>query len=246
MANDLKSQLSLLRSLQDVYVSLHRIDTELSEIPQKIEDAKAGYNSANELISAKIAEKAALEKKHRDESGELDANVAHIKDRETKLYAIKTNKEYQAAIKEIADAKQANKEREDQIIGIMEKMDVLSAEITQLSASLADKEKEFRAKEAELKDTAKLLEMEKSEEQAKVADSEKTLDQNILKQYRFIQKRYSDAMAVAAKGICQGCYKRIPPQVYIELQKWKELITCPNCHRILFFEEPVTEDKENV
>ena len=35
---------------------------------------------------------------------------------------------------------------------------------------------------------------------------------------------------------CQGCFVHIPPQMFIEVQKNKEIIRCPNCNRILYFE----------
>lgn len=243
-AIDLKSQLTLLKSLQDIDVSLHVITRQLEAVPLKIEEATVELKASKDIIARKRAEKAEIEKKKRSEELDLEAKNAHLKDREAKLYAIKTNKEYQAAIKEIADAKQFNRDREEAVIALMEKSDRLDKEITQLSGGLADKEKAFNEKEAELKLEEEMLAAERDKKLALRADAEKNVDKKVLSEYRFIQNRFSDAMALAVNGICGGCNKRIPPQVYIEIQKWKELITCPNCHRLLFYEEVVEEDKE--
>jgi hypothetical protein len=38
----------------------------------------------------------------------------------------------------------------------------------------------------------------------------------------------------------------VPPQLYIEIQKRRDVILCPNCHRILFWRpEPATVGVED-
>ena len=38
-------------------------------------------------------------------------------------------------------------------------------------------------------------------------------------------------------GICTGCNIAIPPQSFIELQGGKQILSCPNCQRLIFWEE---------
>jgi predicted nucleic acid-binding Zn-ribbon protein len=242
MATDLKSQLALLKSLQEIDVLLHQIERELNSIPIRLEEAGHELRSLKQEISQKEAQKQTLEKQKR--SGELDieAEYSRLKEREAKLYAIKTNKEYQAAIKEIADAKQANRDREESILQLMEKIDILTQEITQLSEGIADKEKAFAEAEAEIRKNEGSLKSERDRLAAKSTEEAKAVDPKVLREYRFVQNKFSDALALVTDGICLGCNKRIPPQIYIELQKWKELIGCPNCHRILFYQEPTPQE----
>lgn len=243
MTADLKSQLVLLKTLQDVDVVLHDINRQLEAMPIKIDEAAAVLRASQEEITKKGALKTEIEKKKRVEELEIEAQNARTKERESKLYAIKTNKEYQAAIKEIADAKQATKDREEAIFTMMESIEKISEEITQLSLGIADKENAFREKETGLKQEEELLKLERDEKIALRAEAEKGVDKKVLSEYRLIQHRYSDGMALAINGVCGGCNKRIPPQVFIELMKWKELISCPNCRRLLFFEEAPTQEE---
>jgi predicted nucleic acid-binding Zn-ribbon protein len=242
MAPDLKTQLALLKSLQDIDVVLHKIEKELDIIPVKVTEARADYDELINAVQRKETEKANLEKKRKDAEKDAEVENLRIKEREAKLYAIKTNKEYQAAIKEIADAKQANREKEESVIGVMEKINALSEEITQLSSGLADKEKVFKEKEAELRKNENELKTDRDRYHSQHQDAGTKVDPAVLKQYRYIQNKYSDAMALATNGVCSGCNKRIPPQLYIELQKWNELISCTNCHRLLFYQEPQAEE----
>lgn len=243
MNTDLKTQLTLLKTLQDVDVIIHDIDVELSKIKIKIDDAGSEYNNVKEEISRKEEEKATLEKRRKLEELELATQTEKIKERESKLYAIKTNKEYQAGIKEIADSKQALKDKEEALYMLMSRIDKVSEEITQLSEGLADKEKAYREKEDGLKKEGQAFEDQKQGLLVKRADAEQGVDKMILKKYRLVQTKYSDGMALASKGICGGCNKRIPPQMYIELQKWTELVSCPNCHRLLFFQEALADSE---
>jgi predicted nucleic acid-binding Zn-ribbon protein len=50
------------------------------------------------------------------------------------------------------------------------------------------------------------------------------------------EKRNGIAIVLVKNEGCQGCYVNIPPQMYNEVQKNNEIILCPNCHRILYWE----------
>ena len=39
----------------------------------------------------------------------------------------------------------------------------------------------------------------------------------------------------AGSGVCGGCHMRLPPQLLVFCQASKEIITCSNCGRILYY-----------
>jgi predicted nucleic acid-binding Zn-ribbon protein len=51
------------------------------------------------------------------------------------------------------------------------------------------------------------------------------------------EKRNGVAVSNAKNGVCLGCFMNIPPQLFIEVTKNKQLIQCPSCGRILYFSE---------
>jgi predicted nucleic acid-binding Zn-ribbon protein len=52
--------------------------------------------------------------------------------------------------------------------------------------------------------------------------------------YERIRKRYPLAIAEVKNGFCFGCFQQLPTQL---LTKSNEIVTCPNCGRILFWRE---------
>ena len=79
--------------------------------------------------------------------------------------------------------------------------------------------------------------MEKVLEEAKKLEAD--CDKGILSKYRLIrQRRHEDAIVSVISGSCQGCFMNIPPQMANQMQRNKQIIeTCPNCQRLIFWNE---------
>jgi predicted nucleic acid-binding Zn-ribbon protein len=50
--------------------------------------------------------------------------------------------------------------------------------------------------------------------------------------YELLKKRYQRAIAPVENGFCFGCFQQLPTEL---LTRSKEIITCPNCGRILYW-----------
>lgn len=245
MTIDIKLQLELLKRLQDVDIRFRDLEEELANIPVIIEEKKSQMLVASTALKAKDAAKSEAEKERRGLEADLEYNVTALKEREARLYSIKTNKEYQAALKEIADGKKANKDREEAILRLMEKIDTLSKEITQLSGKAAEEDIEFKNEEASL--LARKMELEKAKEEIakELKEIEPKIDREILDKYNSIRTRYLDPLAAVERGICQGCNMNIMPQMLIDLLKGLKFHFCPNCYRLIYASEKKDEKKKD-
>ena len=64
----------------------------------------------------------------------------------------------------------------------------------------------------------------------------------ILTRYNFIRSRIPNPVIVpVSEGVCKGCNVVIPPQAFIDLQKGEQILSCPNCLRIIFWERHFAE-----
>ncbi|MFH1830135.1 MAG: C4-type zinc ribbon domain-containing protein [Pseudomonadota bacterium] len=244
MTASFEEQFSILCELQEIDYNLHILRRKLNELPAKIADVQAAFNSVKHNLETHRAELSELEQTRRTDEIELEDQTVHMREREAKLYAIKTNKEYQAALKEISEGKRLNREREDRIIQAMERIETLKKEITQLEKDFAEKEAGFNVAQQAIQKEDDEIRRQIDEKSARRPELEGRIENDVLRKYNVMKQRYSDALVGVVSGICQGCSRRIPPQLYNEMLKRESLRVCPNCQRLIYVAAAPASDEE--
>ena len=178
-----------------------------------------------------------LEKERRQKEGHFNAEQEKIKRAEGRMFEVKTNKEYQALLSEIEAIKEANNQEEEEILQVMDEIDELR--------------KKLLKREREVAITLEKIEGEKKVIQGRIAQGDlalkrqterrealsKQLDSNLFKLYNTLKEKRQGVGVVNVKNeTCQGCFVNIPPQMYIDVQRNSDLIRCPNCNRILYWD----------
>jgi predicted nucleic acid-binding Zn-ribbon protein len=168
---------------------------------------------------------------------ELDANMTFpkIAKSKEKLSSVKTNKEYQALLKEIEDLKTVNSRIEDQMLEILEQID--KAEMR-----LSEKNQGFESAKIRVADEKADITKAAEEDRTRLAglqvDFQKVLDTvnpDILKAFTSVRSRIGNlAIAKVEDAVCAGCHMNIPPQMYNDLQRFESLMYCPQCQRIIY------------
>lgn len=241
MTNAFQEQLPLLRELQEIDLNLHRYKLELDALPVRIKDVEDAYLAVKNELDATQRELDELESAHKNDETELAASSERLRDREAKLYAIKTNKEYQAVIKEISDGKRLNKEREDRILQAMEKKEQLAQKITQLNSECADKDSVYREQKSLVDNEAGVIKANMQLAMSRRPELLPKIDRDTLRKYEAIRKRYPAALVSVSDGICSGCSRRIQPQLFNEMLRRDALKNCPSCQRIIYVADPPVE-----
>jgi uncharacterized protein len=179
-----------------------------------------------------------LEKERRKKEKELEVDKEKIVKFESKLCEVKTNKEYQALLKEIEAARQANDKAEEEILVLMDKIEELKKDHEAVAALLKKREAEVGKEKDKLNKvlesvdkTIRELRVQRDNLLSVVSDSLKETYTTL------IVKRSGLAVVNLKNGVCQGCYMNIPPQLFIEATKNRQLILCPSCNRIFYFLE---------
>lgn len=237
-----QEQFSLLLELQGIDIELHELEVHLAGLPEKLKQTEIAYHTIKDALEANQSALAMVEKSKRADETELAASLESLRQKEARLYAIKTNKEYQAAIKEVSEGKRINKEREDRVIQYMEKIEELNKKITQQKLDFADKEGVYKnelavvqKEEVELRDKINELLTHRSELSERI-------DKTIYRKYEFVRRRYPQALCGVVNGVCQGCSRKIQPQLFNEMLKKDSFKYCPSCNRLIFVKEE--EQKE--
>jgi predicted nucleic acid-binding Zn-ribbon protein len=232
----LKEQLSFLIELQKLDLIVGKIIGKKGELPDKILRMDEGFADSAKSVEESKKKFEELNELQGEKEDKLRKGIDTLKKTKDRLLEVKTNKEYQAMLKEIETVENKNSEIEDEIISGLDQIDHMMAEVKA-------KEKDFEAQRSQYEKEKEKMEKEISQLDRDLQDAEKKTDalrkqirDELLKRYETIKgRRNGVAVALVWKEVCGGCHMNIPPQMYIELQRSSDLLTCPNCNRIVYW-----------
>jgi predicted nucleic acid-binding Zn-ribbon protein len=243
---ELREQLERLVALQTVDLKIQEMERAKEEIPQRIASLEEEFRREEEKVKSQRTEFEKLQKERRQKEKDLEEEIDRVKKTGARVFEIKTNKEYQAVLKEIESAKKLNREREEEILGILERLEEMQAQLGKHEKILEARRKDYQRQLAELKQRVASFDAEMANEVRQRQAQEKEIPRELLNKYRMLlERRQGVAVARVVNGVCQACNMNLRPQLYIELQKQDTLIACPNCNRILFWENGSGKAKDS-
>jgi predicted nucleic acid-binding Zn-ribbon protein len=224
-------------------VELQRLDSEIAEveaaaaaIPGVIRRIEEQLMKAKAALDAVTAETDRMTKLRRQQERELEEVTDQLKKRQSRLFEIKTNQEYSAVLKEIEGLKHKVSVLEEAILVLLDQIEVelkaRAEEEQRVRSSEAEALRDTQRKEAELRQLRGRL----SELQGARKGRSKNVELSLLQQYlRLIKSRAGLAVAPARDGSCEGCHVALTPQLYNEVRRNEEILTCERCGRILYW-----------
>ena len=221
---------------------LQVIDLEIAMFDAKIsseEEALAEFAKAFDERQASIVELQekieAAEKQRRELEAELSDEVSCVKERQAKMMQVQTNREYQSLLKEIEDAKKSMKDKEEEIVTLMETSEANSKIMAEQENLTGDEKKSLDEESKKAKKQTAAIERKKAKFVTKRKSMAKKVNAAILKKYDMLRtRRNGKAVVGVANGVCQGCFMSIPPQHFNNILKGDRMLNCPTCQRILF------------
>jgi len=234
-AQNVKQQLEALIKLQQLDDEINQRNKQIDQLKQQIEDEDKTINSLREILTSRKQEMEKLLKDRREAEVTAKQKSEEIQKLGGQLFEVKTNEAYSALQHEIQQKKQENSLLEERILEMMMAEDELKVKIKQAEDELKEGEQQVTANQAGYnKEIARL--------QKEIADYQQQWDiasQNVRADYLDRYKRLrsakgGQAMAKIENDICMGCRLSIRPQATIELKKYRGLLYCDNCARILY------------
>ena len=233
--SDLKQQLSSLTKLQAVDTEIYRLENEKKSKPQEIKALEALFEEKKAGVAA--AEKVLLDvqKQKKDKELELASKEEAAKKLQGQLFSLKTNKEYQTMLQQIADTKADGSLIEDKILELLEQVDKSKADIDQEKQKLSGEEKLFTEEKKKVDQRIKEIDDRLSQLNAQRKQALADIEPKILAQYdRILASREGLAIVGVKNNSCMGCNMSVPPQVINLIKMYERIITCEVCNRILF------------
>ncbi|MDR2587856.1 MAG: C4-type zinc ribbon domain-containing protein [Spirochaetales bacterium] len=227
-----------LRSLQDILSRKFEIETEIRDIPKTLA-------TRTELVNR--LKKSYIEKNEQYE--DIKLRIKNLKERmeeaeenreklESQMDAIKTQREYEALDKEIRDAS----DKELQFRKDLQKEEKV---LEEMAHALEREESLIKEQEEELAGEQKNVKEESDKKRKQLTQLEKEetgiipgLDAEMLFKFeRIIRSKSGLGIVPLKRGVCSGCHMILPMQFVNDVREGKNIMFCPYCSRILFFQE---------
>jgi predicted nucleic acid-binding Zn-ribbon protein len=234
----LKEDLLLLVSLQKIDTELVKAGIKKREWPNRISQLDETFGTTADEVDGEKQRLEGLIKTHRAKEEGLKKGVDHLKKTRERLLEVKTNKEYQAMLKEIEGIVKKNSEIEDEIILALEEIDAARSRLKVKEGEFETFRSSYEKEKKELEGEIGLMDSEMSRLVSEQQELRARINAEILKKYDRI-KNHSNGRAVVPvwKGVCEACHMNIPPQMYNELQRSDDIMQCPFCSRIIFWDD---------
>ena len=231
----MKEEIQRLKSLQEVDLEIGRIEVQIAAGNAELEGRQELIDKYKAEIEESTVRLEEGETRRKDLESEGEEAQTMIKERQSKLMKVQTNREYQSILKEIEDAKNVTRQRDDEIVRLLEQAERLEKKKGEQIALCEEEETEYK------KDSERISK-DSADQQVKMDKVLKTRTTRVkkvkaalLRNYeRIREKREGIAMVGVTNGVCLGCYMNVPPQLYNELLREDKLHACPTCNRLLY------------
>jgi predicted nucleic acid-binding Zn-ribbon protein len=227
-----------LQTLQDILSRKIVLEHDMQNIPKVLmaqEEVLARFKRTfieknQEHMTGKL-----LEVEYRNLLSEAERSR---EDAERKMELINTQREYEALDKEIHDAADREQQHRKELLQQERSLAELEEQIKQAQAMITQQENVLK----ELRPSIESEIADKRQHAKELAEQEQTLsldlDPEVLFKFeRIIRNKMGKGIVAIKGGVCTGCNMVLPAQFANSIRIGKEIVFCPYCSRILFFEE---------
>lgn len=223
----------------DLRARLDMLPKSLEELSEQLLSEKERLRELSEYMVSRQQRQASIQK-------ETMIFEEEAKKREKRLYNLKSDDAFRVLMREIQNLKKGKKILEDEGLQLEEDLSRLSEEVEMLHSRVEQLEREYRFKADSIEKERQGLLGELEHTRSQIDQLKGQLTPECMRHYELI--RSSSLLPVVApvrNGTCYGCYMNIPPQLFNRVQANRDVIVCPSCHRILYFDKNGELDLEN-
>ena len=228
-----------LMELQELDSRIARLEADAARLPRQLDAITTEIADAGRALDAMRVRLDATRKDLRAKERDLEVTATKRAKAESRLYEVKTNREYSAVLLEIEEMKQEKAQTEEEILALMETQEGLTGDVRDADLRLKGRQEQARQDEAAVKKKLEGVEAELAVIRSQRATRAKDVPAGVLASYeRILKARGGIAVApVTAAAVCGACRVTIRPQAMQELRSANELMICESCGRYLYWQE---------
>ncbi len=224
---------------------LARIDAELKELLEQLsqerstlDGLKSGIAKLDEKLAADRASMATMDKTRGELVQDVRNMTMQLDHSREKLSRSRTEREANAAQRELEELRKLVRDREDEISKLALSADAARQQIEATEAEHGKLVADLGAREGDISSRLGEVEKKARDKRAERDASVKAVPTQIYRRYEMIRSKRGTALAQTSDGTCKACHMSLPPQLFHRLQREPILEQCPSCHRIIYFVLP--------
>lgn len=227
-----------LRTLQDILSQKIVLEREVEEIPKILVTQEELLARLKKTFIEKNQEYEKCRSAEIEYRALLQEAESSREKSEKNMDMVNTQREYEALDKEIRDAAEKEQQYRKELQREERLLADLAEQIKQSAALIEQQEKELeqRSKGIEAEVLSKKDQIRKLEEDEQ--NLIPGLDPEVLFKFeRIIRNKMGRGIVAIKGGVCMGCHMVLPVQFANQVHQGEEIVFCPYCSRILFYEE---------
>ena len=230
----MQNDLEMLLKLQNIDYDLEELDRSREYLPDMINNLKKEMEEISRTLKEseeRLTQQVLQRKKLELDIEEINSELARL---QKQMRDIKTNREYDALVTEIANRKTKISESEEELLKTLVEIDELQDKVKEYKERVVEVDKNNRVQLESLNKEMDSIGTKVKQKQDERKNISVRINKNVLATYERVKKVKGGAAVVSVrKRACSGCYKSLPPQKIQEIKKGENLITCDSCGRIL-------------
>jgi len=232
------SELEQLLILQDRDQKIRQIRTEIETVPLRRSSLEAQLAASRASVEGlkQRARQVEIDRKRLElDVGTRTETISRLK---TQQYQTRKNEEFRAIGHEIERYENEVRKIEDDELELMVLADKVKADLAEEEKKATAAQNSIARQTAALEEKSRALESQLqglSKERSELAGK---IDEDLLGRFERLFKSKGDAAVVAIEhGVCTGCHMKVTTATAAQVRAGKEIVSCENCGRILYFGE---------
>jgi predicted nucleic acid-binding Zn-ribbon protein len=226
--------------------ALAAVDAELKELTDALTVERDGLHSKRTQLSSleerfersrKSVEE--MERTRNDLHGELRQMGAQVERSREKLSRCRTEREANAAQRELEELRKLFRDREQEIEKLEGFISQGREESGQLTAEKQTLAGDLGASQGDVMGRLETSERAVAEKTTAREALVRKVTPQLYRRYELVRKRKGTAISHTTNGTCSACHMQLPPMMFQKLLRGDEFGQCPSCNRILYFRPAV-------
>lgn len=225
-----------LLALQDRDRKLLQIQEELGHVPMERQRLQAKLKTATDhLDQARLSGKQ-FETERKKLELDVDARKQQIEKYSLQQFQTRKNEEYRALTHEIDTCRAEIVKLEDRELELMEQIDGAQKEVASANKIATETKRDIDSLLAGLEEREQRLKKEMADLLTNRTELAGAVEESTRARYERLLKHKGNNVVVGIEhGVCGGCHMQLSRQIVVSCQADQEVMSCPNCGRLLFF-----------